>query len=49
MKNYTFLKTFKVSEAMDRAIREYNIKVSNICRKAVMREIVRAIKGKKAS
>jgi hypothetical protein len=49
MKNYTLLKTFKVSEAMDKAIKEYNLKVSNICRKAVMKEIIRAIKGKKAS
>jgi hypothetical protein len=49
MKNYTLLKTFKVSEAMAKAIHEYNIKVSSIARKAVMREIIKAIKGKKAS
>jgi hypothetical protein len=48
MKNYTLLKTFKVSEAMAKAIAEYNLKISNICRKAVMKEIIKALKdGKK--
>lgn len=34
---------------MDKAIHEYNLKISPIIRKAIMKEIVRAIKGKKAS
>lgn len=50
MKQFSILKTFKISEAMDKAIHEYNLKVSSIARKAVMKEIIRAIKsGKKAS
>jgi len=49
MKKYSLLKTFRVTEAMAKAIEDLKVPVSKIARRAVMADIIKKLKTKKAS